>query len=521
MNIPSPLRRFSDDQRAVSAVVGFILVFGLLTLSLAVYQAQVVPQQNAQTEFEHFEQNQDELVEFRNAISTAGQSKVSQFPSVKLGTLYQSRTFTINPAPPSGSLQTSQPYNITLEDETGTTENVSTRFVEYRPGYREVSVGSTWYEHSVLYLDERESSGLNIIEDQNIVSSSGTVRITALQNEFQSTRTDRVTLELYPTNDSEFPDLEGEVEVKLPTRLDEDYWEPELGPSIYEDIDSYPGEPGVNRLILEVDSDDLQMNTVGIQDEPTEGSVDNVPVGGGGENGEEGTEVNPAGPGDVRLVGVNNEGGGTVILTFRNNGEDTNIDSGRVGFYTGSGEDIPNEVTISVPNEEDTRATWTIGDGFISLDPPIMLDSSEDTEVEYEFDQNYNTNQDFFVTTLEFNNNEQGTYFVGGEYDPDDPEVENGEETFSYDISIDDTDLTGSNLDVTFDASTNDGDATVEVQSSLNSDEIDSETFDVASEQPQTERVDGKDGGDDATSVRVTLFDGDGNEQANDTQSIN
>ena len=421
--------QFIDDKRGVSAVIGFILMFGILILALTTYQAAVVPQQNAQTEFEHFEDNRDELIEFRNAVSTAGQTKSSQFPSIKLGTQYQSRTFTINPAPPSGTLQTSQPYNITLTDG-DTTENVSTRFVEYRPGYREISVGSTWYEHSVLYLDERETSGQNIIEDQNIVTSSGTVRITALQNEFQSTRNGRVTVELYPTNDSEFPDFDGNVEVKLPTRLDEDYWEEEIRPSIYDDVESYPGEPDVNRLLLEVDSDDLEMNTVGIQDEPNEGSVDNVPDRGSGGNGEEGTEVNPGGPNDVRLVGVKKENredgedGDAVRLTFRNSGEQTDIVNGRVSFYTGVNN--PNEADIYGSNKEDRRATWTIGDDLSSLSPPITLPGNQDTEVVYKFDDNYNTNQDFFITTLTFSNNKRATYFVGGQYDFTNGEGENG-----------------------------------------------------------------------------------------------
>ena len=222
--------RFVDDERAVSAVIGAILMFGILILALTTYQAVIVPEQNSQTEFDHFEDNRNELIEFRNAVLTAGQTNVSQFPSIKLGTQYQSRTFTINPAPPAGTLQTSDPYNITIINETGAIENVSTRFVEYRPGYREISVGSTWYEHSVLYLDEGKSGGQSIIEDQNIVTSSGTVRITALQNEFQSTKTGRVSVELYPTNGSEFPDFDGNITVKIPSRLNgTDYWDDELG----------------------------------------------------------------------------------------------------------------------------------------------------------------------------------------------------------------------------------------------------------------------------------------------------
>lgn len=431
MSNSTAVDRFTDDTRGVSAVVGAILMFGILILALTTYQAAIVPQQNAQTEFEHFEDNRDELIEFRNAVSTAGQTKTSQFPSVKLGTQYQSRTFTINPAPPSGTLQTSKPYNITISDTNGNSENVSTRFVEYRPEYREISVGSTWFEHSVLYLDERESSGQNIIQDQNIVTSSGTIRITALQNEFQSTRTDRVTVELYPTNDSDFPEFDGEVTVKLPTRLDEtDYWGDEIGDhSVYERVESYPGEPDVNRLVLKVDSDDdLEMNTVGIQDEPTEDSVNNVPDRGSGENGgNEGTEVNPAGPNDVRLVGVqpNDDNEFAVDLTFENGGENTAFTEGRVGFiFVGAisqGKqqvDTPRKVTaIEVDADDRLVNELDIGGNFGDFDPNIQLDGEgEKTTVTYVFDEEYNTERSFFVTTLRFEDGDRATYFVGGEF---------------------------------------------------------------------------------------------------------
>jgi len=291
---------FAADNRAVSAVIGFILIFGILVLLLTVYQAQIVPQQNAQTEFEHFEDTENELVELRNAISTAGQADVSQFSSVRLGTTYQSRLLTINPAPPVGTLQTSDEYNITISNGTAEHDlNISTRFLEYQPGYNELDVGLTQYEHSVLYLDERDrGNNVSVIEDQNLVKD-GTVRITALQNEFQQTGTNRITLELYPEDDvdgSEFPEQDGEnLNVTIPTQLDEDeYWNDALDDvgSIYQGTEEH-GE--IHALNLSVDEDDLEVNTVGIQLEPDEGAAKNTdPQGGGGIGGNGNGENEPA-----------------------------------------------------------------------------------------------------------------------------------------------------------------------------------------------------------------------------------
>jgi hypothetical protein len=282
-----------DDTRAVAPLVGFILLFGFLVIAFTGYQAQVVPQQNAETEFEHFQQNHNEMVEFRSAILTAGASDRPQFPTIQLGTNYQTRLLAVNGPPPAGLLQTSDAYPITISD--GTTEVVvDTRFIEYQPGYNELDVGSTWYENSVLYLDELESSGgLVIVEDQNLVTDGDTLRITALQNDFQRSGTNRITVELYPTSVAgNISDLEEneELSISLPTRLDSDYWEGQFEDSssvAYDEFEDSGIEPDVNLLNLTVNNvSNLELNTVGIREEPNERSAKNVdPYGGSGGGG--------------------------------------------------------------------------------------------------------------------------------------------------------------------------------------------------------------------------------------------
>jgi len=262
-------RELSEDNRAVSAVIGFILIFGILMLLLTVYQAQIVPQQNAQTEFAHFEDTRDELIELRNSISRTGQAGDPQFPSVTLGTNYQSRTLTINPAPASGTLQTSDDYNISIYNSSESEEpiNVSTRFVEYRPGYNEITIESTWYENSVLYTDVSEQNN-TIIEDQNIVTDGTKLKITAIENEFQKTGTSRTTIEINRNQsdiDLEKFEEDENLTVEVPTRLDDSYWSGEFNdddPITYHDVDK-DGE--INRLILNAtDKDAVNINTVEI-----------------------------------------------------------------------------------------------------------------------------------------------------------------------------------------------------------------------------------------------------------------
>ncbi|WP_178917790.1 polymer-forming cytoskeletal protein [Natronomonas gomsonensis] len=279
---------FWNDRRGISALIGAMFLFAFVVILISMNQAYVVPQENSKIEFQHFQDTQSELVSVRSSILQAGQADVSQYATVKLGTNYPTRIFAVNPPPPSGTIRTSEAYDIEISNSTDTV-TISTRFIEYRPGYNELSVGSTWYENSILYLDETQQGGRIIYEDQQLVTNGDTLRITALQNEFDESGTGRVALELYPTETTTAGDIPtGDLDIRVPTRLTSDeYWEEAMqGQSFYDGVTEDDYETGVHALEFSIDtsqdSNDLQVNTVGIQSEPTEGpSKQNVGSGSG------------------------------------------------------------------------------------------------------------------------------------------------------------------------------------------------------------------------------------------------
>jgi len=280
------LRTFLRDDRAVAPVVGFVLLFGIGVIAFSGYQAVQVPQQNAETEFQHYQDVQNDLIVVRNAISRAGQQSQSQFESIRLGTQYRERALALNPPDPAGTLRTSEEYTITLDN--GTTErSVPTRFLEYQNGYNELEIDPIYYENSVLYLDA-ESGQRVFFEDQNLVRDNGnTVVITALQREFSRSATGRVTLELYPT-DGGAPLPLGEVSVTLPTQLPNSYWQGELAGEdpIIEGSYSYNERTDTaNQVSFTVESEDLEFSTVGIDNEPD-------PAGAVSDSGDSGNDNN-------------------------------------------------------------------------------------------------------------------------------------------------------------------------------------------------------------------------------------
>ena len=284
--------RFSHDRRGQSVVIGTVILFGFLILALSLYQVQVVPQQNAQTEFEQFEEVRNDLVDLRAGILQAGSTDQPQYQTVRLGTSYSTRIFAINPPDPAGTIRTTESYNITIEGS-GESVNVSTRFIQYRPGYNEIDQSPTWYDASVLYVDARdEGGGIAVIEDQELVTSDGEVRIVALQNEFRRSGTGRVTLELRPADNVTETLPEGDLTVTVPTRLSEEVWENKT--DIPTDSDIYGGVTddangdGIYNLTLNTTAENLTLDTVGVGEAPEDATQnDNARVGEGSNTNEE------------------------------------------------------------------------------------------------------------------------------------------------------------------------------------------------------------------------------------------
>lgn len=282
--------RFTHDRRGQSVVIGTVILFGFLILALSLYQVQVVPQQNSQVEFQHFGEVQNDLVDARSGILTTGQANTPQFKSVKLGTTYPYRLFAINPPAPAGTLQTSGAHPIIITNGS-TTVTVSSRFLQYRPGYNELLRSPTWYDNSVLYLDERDTVGkFVVIEDQELIDN-GTVRLSIIQNEYRRSGTQRVGLELYPTDTENVTKMPtGELNITVPTRLNgTEYWDDEVGDEqIYRGVSTDEYEDGIHGLNITANSDRVKINTVGLGNAPDGGAQDNIrsPDSGSGQTGE-------------------------------------------------------------------------------------------------------------------------------------------------------------------------------------------------------------------------------------------
>jgi len=145
------------DDRGQSVQIGAILLFGVLVISLSVFQTVVVPSENSGVEFNGYVEATDDLVTLRNGLLAAGTRGGQSSETVQTGVRYPSRMVLINPGPPTGSLETTASENVTIagveavSGEEGNVrgfwnttargaQNYSTRRVSFSPGYNEIEV---------------------------------------------------------------------------------------------------------------------------------------------------------------------------------------------------------------------------------------------------------------------------------------------------------------------------------------------------------------------------------------------
>ena len=270
-------RQFADDTRGVTPLIAFILLFGIGIVAFAGYQANVVPDQNAETEFQHYENVRDDMVDVRSGVLQAN-SGTDQFKSVQLGTQYRDRLLAVNPPPVTGDLSTTDPYPLVIEDEDGNViETYPSRFLTYSPNYNEFQSGSLVYENTLLYLDNRPEGGGIASQTSSRLVDDSTITLPILQNDFEQSGTQRTNIDL--RGQTEDIQQEGDImELLIPTGLDEATWENRIDgevPFVFEESpDELPDD--LNRLRISFDPDEIDINAglIGVDGLPTDTADD-------------------------------------------------------------------------------------------------------------------------------------------------------------------------------------------------------------------------------------------------------
>ena len=273
-------------------------------------------------------------------------------------------------------------------------ETVPTRFLQYRPGYNEIDQSPTWYDASVLYVDARdEGGGIAVIEDQELVDSGAEVQIVALQNEFRRSGTGRVTLEFRPAENVTETLPDGNLTVTLPTRLSENDWETKTDlptdSNVYGGITDDANDDGVYNLTLNTSTNDLTVDTVGVQETPDDPVQNaNGAVGGGGSGGDGSTGGGSDNADSVQTVdgtGSTTGKGNSGKLIFEvTTDTEINIDAAAIET-TGGLSSVgakPNSKFV-IDTESSTKESSTDGSFDYVFNPSVTVQSGVETGIEF------------------------------------------------------------------------------------------------------------------------------------------
>lgn len=396
------------DDRAVSTVIGAVVLLVIAMAGFSLYQVYGVTSETKAIEFKHSQAVREDLLAARNAIFETKRTGESTAVTVDLAPAYPARAVAINPPPPSGTIETTENGTITVHDKNGQPVAVcpvtdQTRLIEYAAQYNEFTDDPTIrYENTVLYADY--GSGRIIpISGQKLVEGRS-VTIIPILSPYRESGSEAIAFE---PRAGQLKDTRiNDPTLFVPTRLPESEWETLLA-------DEVPA------TAVTVTNDQLQVQLSGtftVSCGPV--AVNSPPPGGQRNPG--GVDINPAGPGSVEYRGatIDQNDGTKVYVTFNNSAtDDTRITDARIAFYfdeqvSGGKTMTSAEMYDSVISGSTKVADLQILAAETELSTPITLAAQSDHVVPFVFNEPAST-RDFFIAELRFANGERGTYFIG------------------------------------------------------------------------------------------------------------
>lgn len=251
-------RRWTD--RAVSPVIGAILMFALVLAVLAVLQTTAIPALNEDLEFQHNERVRTDVGTLDETVERVAATGNGETTSIESGLRYPPRMFFINPPPVSGTVRTTESGtveigNASASGETGdywdgTPRTFETRLLEYVPDYNEygsapVTVAEPWVVADRFEETTRATTEQDLVDGRRL-------DLVAFEGERSASSAGDVSIAVEPTSAPARPVTvrdDGEpVTLTIPTQLPEDEWE-----DLLEDELDPAGETGNDRYVTGID----------------------------------------------------------------------------------------------------------------------------------------------------------------------------------------------------------------------------------------------------------------------------
>lgn len=253
-------------RRGASEVLGAMFVFAILIAAVGIYQVTIVPQTNHEIEFKHSMQVRGEMQELRSAMVTVGTEGTSRSVSIRTGVSYPTRTLSVNPGDPSGTLSTTAVTGAVeldgltaVDDEAddywdGSSIAFDSQSVTYRPSYNYyANAPEIRYEPTVLYSTFDEGQ---VRESQQALVSGRTLNLVLVDGKL-STGSRVQTVDVNPlstaTRTTTLETDGAPATLTVRTELAEEEWDDVLASNPDASLTSYTDNPNApNVAVLEL-----------------------------------------------------------------------------------------------------------------------------------------------------------------------------------------------------------------------------------------------------------------------------
>lgn len=387
-------------ERAQSNLIGAVLLIGILTAAVGSTLGVVVPQEGEQAEIDHRSEIETDMVDLRNQINNAVDGEGPRAETIRFGVDYPAIVERFAYPSPSEAVRYEDMGEAELYDDSGTEiSSTESGLVTYDPSLGYTDRGPMYIENSVYH----RTDGIAQTEQQLIRGK--TVRMVGTTADLGVTQSDPYVIDVVPGNTVEsYHQLD---RIEFPSRLSASEWRELLSAQLSSgNVDSV--SKSGDTVTVELDSSveyRVLTSEVGLNKEPSSGRRIDA---------EARDTVNPYQINGMILQSMSISGS-DVNIEFENPTGTTDIVAVRANFFKSIGGGPPGPGPIrefDVETSANTHATnIEFGDDTTVLSPNVQVSGTQ--TVTLNFDNNVNSNQEFFMITITVGDGQRAQYIIG------------------------------------------------------------------------------------------------------------
>ncbi len=394
--------------------------FGFLVPLIGLNQVALVPENNKEIEFNHYQSVQSEVSDARSALVQSAGTNNPQSASVKLGKQYPVRALARNPPPITGSLQTGSaetldggPIDLTNICGWNAGNTPETKPITYTPNYNYLSSANPLeIDNAVAY---QETSGDAVLQSGQVLVRGDELTFLLIKGGVGGQTTKSITIDFIPSETGTATvSPSSDFTIRIPSELNKTTWQELLANEMSPNgrVLNVQKTGGKVEITLEEDGSteyDVKCTTIGINQAPDVTPMYMNPM----QTNPGSNTFNPVGSGEIEFdAATTGNNDNTIDIDFINSrSNNVEIVSARVISYTsvsqgggmGAGGGNFNPPDTAMIGGTDLEVTGPEED----LDSPILIETTGGSDTaSFKFFQNGNeyttTNGDWMIISLTF-----------------------------------------------------------------------------------------------------------------------